>query len=43
MNLKRPSTRFSKLSTIFQFREFPLIPYESQLGMLSYSTERFPS
>jgi len=29
MNLKRPSARFSILATIFQFREFPLIPQES--------------
>jgi hypothetical protein len=29
MNLKRPSARFAIPATIFQFREFPLIPQES--------------
>jgi hypothetical protein len=29
MNLKRPSVRFSIPATIFQFREFTLIPQES--------------
>jgi hypothetical protein len=43
MNLKRPSAKFSISATIFQFREFPLIPQESQLGMLSYSVGRLPS
>jgi hypothetical protein len=43
MNLKRPSARFSIPATIFQFREFSLIPQESQLGMLSYLVGRLPS
>jgi hypothetical protein len=43
MNLKRSSARFSILATIFQLREFPLIPQESQLGMLSYSVGKLPS
>jgi hypothetical protein len=29
MNLKRQSARFAIPTTIFQFKEFPLIPQES--------------
>jgi len=43
MILKRPNARFAIPATIFQFREFPLIPQESYLRKLSYSMGRLPS